>query len=73
MKIPVIFAAEVATGLFGHLVGAISGTSIYRRSSFLLDSLGKQIFPSWLIIQEKPHLISGLASSPFDSEGVNTS
>ncbi|SPP31879.1 Metalloprotease PmbA [Arsenophonus endosymbiont of Aleurodicus floccissimus] len=73
MKTPVIFAAEVATGLFGHLVGAISGTSIYRRSSFLLDSLGKQIFPSWLTIQEKPHLISGLASSPFDSEGVNTS
>lgn len=72
MKTPVIFAAEVATGLFGHLVSAISGTSIYRRSSFLLDSLGKQIFPAWLTIQENPHQIGGLASSPFDSEGVRT-
>ncbi|WP_353243665.1 metalloprotease PmbA [Providencia sp.] len=72
MKAPVIFASEVATGLFGHLVGAISGSSIYRKSSFLLDSLGKQILPSWLIINEQPHLIGGLASSPFDSEGVRT-
>ncbi|MEQ5733383.1 metalloprotease PmbA [Providencia alcalifaciens] len=72
MKAPVIFAAEVATGLFGHLVGAISGSSIYRKSSFLLDSLGKQILPSWLTINEQPHLIGGLASSPFDSEGVRT-
>lgn len=73
MKAPVIFASEVATGLFGHLVGAISGSSIYRKSSFLLDSLGKQILPSWLTINEQPHLIGGLASSPFDSEGVRTS
>lgn len=72
MKAPVIFASEVATGLFGHLVGAISGSSIYRKSSFLLDSLGKQILPSWLTINEQPHLIGGLASSPFDSEGVRT-
>ncbi|MBP6122555.1 MULTISPECIES: metalloprotease PmbA [Providencia] len=73
MKAPVIFASEVATGLFGHLVGAISGGSIYRKSSFLLDSLGKQILPSWLTINEQPHLMGGLASSPFDSEGVRTS
>ncbi|MBD2810129.1 metalloprotease PmbA [Xenorhabdus sp. Vera] len=72
MKAPVIFSAEVATGLFGHLVGAISGSSIYRKSSFLLDSLGKQILPSWLTIQEQPHLLRGLASTPFDSEGVRT-
>lgn len=72
MKAPVIFAAEVATGLFGHLVGAISGSSIYRKSSFLLESLGKQILPSWLTINEQPHLMGGLASSPFDSEGVRT-
>ncbi|MGO2347502.1 MAG: metalloprotease PmbA, partial [Providencia sp.] len=72
MKAPVIFASEVATGLFGHLVGAISGSSIYRKSSFLLDSLGKQILPSWLTINEQPHLMGGLASSPFDSEGVRT-
>ncbi|EUD12557.1 MULTISPECIES: metalloprotease PmbA [Providencia] len=72
MKAPVIFASEVATGLFGHLVGAISGSSIYRKSSFLMDSLGKQILPTWLTINEQPHLMGGLASSPFDSEGVRT-
>ncbi|AYA41987.1 metalloprotease PmbA [Xenorhabdus nematophila] len=72
MKAPVIFSAEVATGLFGHLVGAISGSSIYRKSSFLLDSLGKPILPSWLTIAEQPHLLRGLASTPFDSEGVRT-
>ena len=72
MKAPVIFASEVATGLFGHLVGAISGSSIYRKSSFLMDSLGKQILPSWLTINEQPHLMGGLASSPFDNEGVRT-
>ncbi|MBE8596932.1 metalloprotease PmbA [Xenorhabdus sp. BG5] len=72
MKAPVLFVAEVATGLFGHLVGAISGSSIYRKSSFLLDSLGKPILPSWLTIEEQPHLLRGLASTPFDSEGVRT-
>ncbi|QXO72305.1 metalloprotease PmbA [Morganella morganii] len=71
-KAPVIFAPEVATGLFGHLVGAISGTSVYRKSTFLLDSLGKQILPDWLTICELPHVIGGLASTPFDSEGVRT-
>ncbi|WP_348666609.1 metalloprotease PmbA [Arsenophonus symbiont of Ornithomya chloropus] len=72
MKTAVIFIAEVATGLFYHLVNPISGYNIYRKSSFLLHDLGKQIFPSWLTIQEKPHLIGGLASSPFDDEGVKT-
>ncbi|HBU8231775.1 TPA: metalloprotease PmbA [Morganella morganii] len=71
-KAPVIFAPEVATGLFGHLVGAITGTSVYRKSTFLLDSLGKQILPDWLTIRELPHVIGGLASTPFDSEGVRT-
>lgn len=71
-KAPVIFAPEAATGLFGHLVGAISGTSVYRKSTFLLDSLGKQILPDWLTICELPHVIGGLASTPFDSEGVRT-
>ena len=66
---PVIFAAEVATGLFGHLVGAISGTSLYKKSSFLLDSLDTQIFPDWINICEKPHLMKGIASSPYDLEG----
>jgi PmbA protein len=66
---PVIFSPEVATGLFGHLVGAISGTSIYKKSTFLLDSLDTQIFPSWMKVSEKPHIIKGIASSPFDQEG----
>jgi len=72
MKAPVIFAAEAATGLFGHLVGAISGGAVYRKSTFLLDALGQQILPSWLTIEEHPHLLKGLASTPFDSEGVAT-
>ncbi|WMY96486.1 MAG: metalloprotease PmbA [Arsenophonus sp.] len=72
MKTAVIFIAEIATGLFHHLVNPISGYNIYRKSSFLLHDLGKKIFPSWLTIQEKPHLIGGLASSPFDNEGVKT-
>ncbi len=72
MKAPVLFAPEVATGLFGHLVGMISGSSVYRKSTFLLDALGKQILPDWLTISEQPHLLKGLASTPFDSEGVRT-
>jgi PmbA protein len=69
---PVMFAADVATGLMGHLVGAISGSALYRKSSFLLDHLGKQILPSWFNVEEKPHVLRGLASSPFDNEGVIT-
>lgn len=69
---PVIFHADVATGLIASLVGAISGSSIYRKSSFLLDQLGQQIFPEWFAIEERPHLLQGLASTPFDSEGVKT-
>lgn len=72
MQAPVMFSADVATGLFGHLVSAISGGNLYRKSSFLLDHLGKQILPDWLTIQEKPHLLKGLASTPFDSEGIRT-
>lgn len=72
MEAPVLFAAEVATGLFGHLVGAISGGNVYRKSTFLLDYLGKPILPDWLTIEEQPHVLKGLASSPFDSEGVRT-
>ncbi len=69
---PVMFAADVATGLFGHLVMAISGASLYRKSSFLLDQLGKQIFPDWMNISERPHILRGMASTPFDSEGLAT-
>ncbi len=71
-KFPVMFVADVATGLLGHLVMAISGGNLYRKSSFLLDHLGKQILPSWFNVSERPHILRGLASSPFDSEGVRT-
>ncbi|SEG59558.1 metalloprotease PmbA [Vibrio hangzhouensis] len=69
---PVLFANDVATGLIGHLVMAISGGNLYRKSSFLLDKLGEQILPEWFAIEEKPHVLRGLASSPFDNEGVAT-
>ncbi|MCS0434048.1 metalloprotease PmbA [Vibrio diabolicus] len=71
-KYPIMFAADVATGLIGHLVMAISGGNLYRKSSFLLDHLGKQVLPEWFNISESPHVLRGLASSPFDSEGVYT-
>ncbi|MDV7105947.1 metalloprotease PmbA [Vibrio sp. TH_r3] len=69
---PVLFAADAATGLIGHLIMAISGGNLYRKSSFLLDGLNTQVFPDWFNIEEKPHVLRGLASSPFDSEGVFT-
>lgn len=69
---PVLFQADVATGLLGHLVMAISGGNLYRKSSFLLDRLDTQILPSWFNIAEKPHILRGLASGAFDSEGVAT-
>ncbi|WP_318521501.1 metalloprotease PmbA [Photobacterium leiognathi] len=69
---PVMFAADVATGLFGHLVMGISGANLYRKSSFLVDKLGEQIFPEWLDISERPHILRGMASTPFDSEGLAT-
>ncbi len=72
MQAPVLFAAEMATGLFGHLAAAINGSNVYRRSTFLLDNLGKQVLPAWLQIAERPHILRGLASAPFDSEGVRT-
>ncbi|WP_445775644.1 metalloprotease PmbA [Shewanella sp.] len=71
-KMPVLFAPEIATGLMGHLIGAISGSSIYRKSSFLLDALHTQIFPDWFSIEEQPHLLGALASANYDSEGVGT-
>ncbi len=69
---PVIFLNDVATGLISHLAAAISGGSLYRKASFLLDHLGKQVLPDWFEIAERPHLIGQLASTPFDSEGVRT-
>lgn len=72
MKAPVIFAAEEARGLLGHFVAAISGGSLYRKSSFLLDHLDKKIFPDFVHIQEQPHLDRALGSAPFDDDGVLT-
>ncbi|ADE13459.1 peptidase U62 modulator of DNA gyrase [Nitrosococcus halophilus Nc 4] len=70
--VPVLFAAEVASRLFAHFVAAIGGGALYRRSSFLLDHLGKQIFPSFVRLHEQPHLPKALGSAAFDNEGVAT-
>lgn len=71
-KAPVLFVPELARGLLGHFVGAIRGASLYRKASFLLDHLGKQVFPPYLRIHEQPHLKRALGSAPFDNEGVAT-
>jgi PmbA protein len=69
---PVLFVPELARGLIGHFLGAIRGGSQYRRSSFLLDAAGQQVFPEWFSLAERPHILKALASAPFDSEGVIT-
>ena len=69
---PVLFEAPIATGLIASFVSAISGGHLYRKSSFLLDSLGSQVFPSFFQMIENPFLPRGLASAPFDAEGVAT-
>lgn len=71
-RVPVIFKAEVARGLLSHLLSGIRGGAQYRKASFLLDQLGKQIFPAHIRLDERPHLKSALASAPYDSEGVAT-
>src|SRR3990167_1213016 len=72
MKAPVIFYTEEARSLFSHFVAAISGGNLYRKSSFLLDHLDKQIFPSFIHIEEQPYLAKALGSAPFDHDGVLT-
>jgi PmbA protein len=72
VKAPVVFAPEIARGFIGHAIGAISGGAQYRRSSFLLDAAGEQIFPDFFRIEERPHIPKGLASAPYDAEGVAT-
>ncbi|MDO4696890.1 MAG: metalloprotease PmbA [Neisseria sp.] len=69
---PVIFDNTVSGGLIGHIVGGLSGTSLYRESSFLLGSLGKQILPDFLSLREEPHIPRAWGSSYFDAEGVAT-
>lgn len=71
-KLPVVFQAEVARGLLGSLVRAISGGSLYRKASFLLDKLDTRIFPEHIRIDERPHIKQALGSAPFDHEGVTT-
>ncbi len=68
----VMFEAPLAAMLLGSFVHAVSGGSLYRKASFLVDALGKQIFPDWMLIEERPHLKKGLGSSPFDDDGVAT-
>ena len=67
---PVLFESPLAAGLLGSFVQAISGGSLYRKSSFLMDSLGKSVFPKHIDILEDPFVIGGKGSSPFDDEGV---
>lgn len=69
---PVIFQADVAVGLLRSFIGAIRGSALYRKASFLLDSLDDQVFPGFVNIHEEPHLLRGLASAAYDNEGVAT-
>nr|VFK57871.1 MAG: microcin-processing peptidase 1. Unknown type peptidase. MEROPS family U62 [Candidatus Kentron sp. UNK]VFK69693.1 MAG: microcin-processing peptidase 1. Unknown type peptidase. MEROPS family U62 [Candidatus Kentron sp. UNK] len=70
--VPIVFQSEIATGLFGHFLSAISGGMLYRKSSFLLDHLGKRVFPEFVRIHEQPHLPKAPGSTTFDNEGVAT-
>ena len=69
---PVLFRADLAAGLLRHLIGAINGGSLYRKTSFLLDRLGERILPEFVHVQEDPHRPRGLSSAPFDGDGVAT-
>ncbi|GIZ11609.1 metalloprotease PmbA [Pseudomonas sp. NCCP-436] len=71
-EVPVLFAAELAGGLFAHLLAAISGGNLYRHSSFLEGALGQQLFPQWLSLEERPHLPRALGSAAFDGDGLAT-
>jgi PmbA protein len=72
-KCPVLFEAPLAAGLLGAFVQAVSGGALYRKSTFLLDSLGKQVFAPHIQILEDPHVVGAVGSAPFDEEGVRTS
>ena len=69
---PVLFAPELARGLIGSFLGAVSGGNLYRQASFLQDSIGRRIFPKWLDLYENPHIARGFRSAYFDAEGVAT-
>jgi len=72
LQCPVLFEAPIAGGLFGHFVGAVSGGSLYRKASFLLDRLDKPVFSKNIRIDDVPDIKRGMGSSPFDDEGVRT-
>lgn len=69
---PILFSSRISSGLLGAFVAAISGSNLYRKNSFLLDSIGQAVFPKGIRIHEQPHLLRALGSSPFDGEGVLT-
>ena len=71
-EVPVLFSAELAGGLFGSFLGAISGGNLYRKSSFLEGAIGQNLFPDWLTIDERPHLMRAMGSSAFDGDGLAT-
>ena len=71
-EVPVLFSAELAGGLFGSFLGAISGGNLYRKSSFLEGAIGQKLFPQWLTIDERPHLMRAMGSSSFDGDGLAT-
>jgi PmbA protein len=71
-EVPVLFEAPAAAGLLGALVQALSGGALYRKASFLVDSLGQQVLPSHVDVEEDPHVLKGKGSAPFDDEGVHT-
>jgi PmbA protein len=71
-EVPVLFSAELAGGLFGSFLGAISGGNLYRKSSFLEGTMGQRLFPEWLTLDERPHLRGGMASASFDGDGLAT-
>jgi len=71
-QVPVIYAAEIASSLIGHFLAGVRGGNLYRKTSFLVDSLGKSIFPDFVHIHEQPHIPKGIGSAPYDNEGVAT-
>lgn len=71
-EVPVLFAAELATGLFSSFLSAISGGNLYRKSSFLEGALGQRLFPEWLSIDERPLIPRAMASASFDNDGLAT-
>ncbi|WP_277960890.1 metalloprotease PmbA [Pseudomonas sp. RIT-To-2] len=71
-EVPVLFSAELAGGLFGSFLGAISGGNLYRKSSFLEGAMGQVLFPEWLTLDERPHLQRAMGSAAFDGDGLAT-